>query len=167
MTKRDFHIGTITGVSGNIVYALIVALTEKSNGFVGFLKNVFTAQIPLWYFLVVIFAACLLVSLLMKRRKKKLPFLEHTEEEYMGIKFQWVWKLNDTTGHYEMDDFWPICPQCGLQLRVELYDRLESYHCTKGHCYDLNKVYNIKRDFIHKLQRDYKEYASQIDFPNL
>lgn len=167
MNKRDFFIGIITGVLGNIMYALIVALTEKSNGFADFMKNIITAQIPLWYFLIVILVACLFVLLLMKKPKKeKLAFLDHTEEEYMGIKFQWVWKLNDTTGHYEMVDFWPICPQCGMQLRVELYDTIDAYHCSNGHCFDLNKVLNLNRDLVHKLQRDFQQYASIIDYPD-
>ena len=167
MTTRELYVGTITGVLGNILYAVIVGLMEKSDSILGFLKNILTARIPLWYFLVVIIVACIIVFLMIQHRKKSLPFLKHTEEEYMGVKFQWVWKLDETTGHYHMEDFWPICPQCGLQLRVELYDPLNAYHCSNGHCYDLSKVYNLKKDLAHKIQRDYKEYASIIDYSNL
>lgn len=91
----------------------------------------------------------------------------HTEEEYMGYKFQWVWKLNEETGHYEMNDFWPICPQCGLQLRVDQYDPIDAYHCTNGHYVELDRMLSLKRDLLHKLQRDNKEYASIIDYPDL
>lgn len=132
-----------------------------------FLKNIITAQIPLWYFLVVFVVACIVVFLMIKIRKRKLAFLNHTEEIYMGVKFQWVWKFNEKSGHYEMYDFWPICPQCGLQLRVELYDPIKAYHCTNMHCYDLNIFLNLKRDLVHKLQRDYQEYSSIIDYPGL
>jgi hypothetical protein len=167
MTKRELYVGVITGVIGNILYALIVGMIKKSEGILSFLKNIITAEIPLWYFLVVIIVAYFIVLLMINNRKSKFAFLNHTEEDYMGFKFQWVWKLNEETGHYEMDDFWPICPQCGLQLRVELYDSIEAYHCSNGHCYDLNKVLNLKRDFVHKLQRDYQQYASLIDYPGL
>lgn len=78
-----------------------------------------------------------------------------------------MWKLDETTGHYKMEDFWPVCPKCGLQLRVELYDPSHAYHCSNGHYYDLDKVYNLKKDLVHKIQRDYKEFASLIDFSNL
>ncbi len=162
MTTRELYVGTITGVSGNILYAVIVGFVENANGFCGYLN----VQIPLWYFLVMIFVACTIVLIMIRIKKKRLPFLKHTEESYSGFEFQWVWKFNQETGRYEMDDFWPICPECGLQLRVELYDTERAYHCTKGHCYDLNKLLNIKRDLVHKLQRDYKEYVGIIDFPN-
>ena len=167
MTTRELYVGTITGVLGNILYAVIAGLLKESKGIMDFLKNIITAEIPLWYFLVVILVACFIVFLMIRSRKRKLAFLKHTEETYMGVKFQWVWKLNEKTGHYTMDDFWPICPQCGLQLRVELYDCINAYHCTNGHCYDFNQLYNIRRDLIHKLQRDYQEYASIIDFAGL
>ena len=74
---------------------------------------------------------------------------------------------DETTCNYRMADFWPVCPQCGLQLRVELYDSINAYHCTNGHRYDLNRVYNVKKDLVHKIQRDYKEFANMIDFSNL
>lgn len=167
MTKRELYIGTITGVAGNFVYALIEALGEKWDGLWVFLKNVITAQIPLWYFLVVVAAACLIVFLMLRGKKKQPAFLMHTEEEYMGYKFQWVWKLNEETGHYEMNDFWPICPQCGLQLRVDQYDPIDAYHCTNGHYVELDRMLSLKRDLLHKLQRDNKEYASIIDYPDL
>lgn len=51
MTKRELYIGTITGVAGNFVYALIEALGEKWDGLWVFLKNVITAQIPYGIFL--------------------------------------------------------------------------------------------------------------------
>lgn len=157
--------GTITGVLGNILYAVIAGAMEKADDILGFLVNILTAKIPLWYFLVVIIVAYAIVFLMIKSRKKKLLFLEHTEDIYNGMRFQWVWKFNKETGHYEMDDFWPICPRCGLQLRVELYDPIHAYHCTNGHIYNLNTTLNIKRDLVHKLQRDYKHYAGMIDFP--
>ena len=167
MTKHELYVGTITGVIGNILYAVIAGIMEKSNGTWDFFMNILTARIPLWYFMVTILIALAIVFLTIQHRKKKLAFLKHTEEEYMGIKFQWIWKLDDTTGHYYMDDFWPVCPKCGLQLRVELYDPIKAYHCTNGHYYDLNKLYNMEKDLIHKLQRDNKEYASMIDYSNL
>ena len=161
MTKHELCVGAITGVIGNILYAVIVGIMEKSDGICDILMNIFTAKIPS------ILIAFAIVFVIIHCRKKRFAFLKHTEEEYMGVKFQWVWKFDETTGHYRMDDFCPICPQCGLQLRVELYDTIEAYHCTKGHCYDLNKVYNLKKDLVHKIQRDYKEYASMIEYPNL
>ena len=167
MTKRELFVGAITGVIGNILYAVITGIMEKSDGILDFLMNILTARIPLWYFLVVIIIACIIVFLMIQHRKNSLAFLKHTEEEYMGFKFQWVWKYDEATRQYRMDDFWPVCPQCGLQLRVDLYDFERAYHCSNGHCYDLNKVYNLKKDLVHKIQRTYKEYASIIDYSNL
>lgn len=164
MTMRELYVGAITGIVGNILYAVIVGIM-KSTGFIDFFKHILTIQIPLWYFLAVLLVACFIVYLMIRKRKKKLAFLDHTEEKFGNFIFQWVWKLNEETGHYEMDDFWPICPMCGLQLRVDYYDRIDAYHCTKGHCYSLDEVLSIKRDLVHKLQRDYKEYANMIDFP--
>lgn len=167
MTKRELYVGTITGVAGNVIYAIIVGVMEKSDGLIGFLLNILTAKIPLWYFLVVIALSCIIVLIMIQHRKNHLAFLNHTEEEYNGFKFQWVWKYDETTCNYRMADFWPVCPQCGLQLRVELYDSINAYHCTNGHRYDLNRVYNVKKDLVHKIQRDYKEFANMIDFSNL
>lgn len=167
MTTRELLVGTITGVLGNVLFAVTVGLLKKSEGMVDFLKNIITAEIPLWYFLIVLLVASLLVFLMIRSRKNKLAFLKHTEEDYMGIKFQWLWKVDETTGHYYMDNFWPVCPQCGLQLRVDHYDPIRAYHCSNGHIYDLNRMYNLKKDLVHKLQRDYKEYSSMIDYSNL
>lgn len=167
MTKHELYVGAVTGVIGNILYAVIAGVMKKSEGIWDFLMNILTARIPLWFFLVTIMIAFAIVFITIHRRKNKFPFLKHTEEEYRGLKFQWVWKLDETTGHYKMEDFWPVCPKCGLQLRVELYDPTHAYHCSNGHYYDLDKVYNLKKDFVHKIQRDYKEFASLIDFPNL
>lgn len=167
MTTRELYVGTITGVLGNILYAVIVGIMKKSYGILDFFTNILTARIPLWYFLVVMALACLVVFLMIQQRKTQLAFLKHTEENFEGYKFQWVWIHDEATGHYRMDDFWPICPQCGKQLRVELYERVKSYHCTSGHFYDISTLYSIKCDLIHKLQRDYKEYASIIDFPSM
>ena len=164
MTAREIYVGAFTGIIGNMLYAIIVGIMKRSDGILDFLLSLLTAKIPFWYFLVVIMVACLIVLLMIRHRKKYLSFLKHTEEDYMGIRFQWVWKLNEANGHYRMDDFWPICPQCGNQLRVELYDRINAYHCTNGHFYDFDKLYNIRRDLIHKLQQDYKDYVSLIDF---
>ena len=140
---------------------------EKAEGIRDFFINILTAKIPLWYFLVSIMIAFIVALMTIHCRKKKLPFLNHSEEDYGGFKFQWVWKLEETTGHYRMDDFWPICPQCGMQLRVEKYDPIDAYHCSNGHLYNLNKVYNLKKDLVHKLQRDYEEYANMIDYSHL
>ena len=166
MTTRELYVGTITGVLGNILYAVITGVMKESDGILDFLMNILTARIPLWYFLVVIIFACLIVSLMIQHRKKNHAFLKHTEEIYDGVKFQWVWKVDEATGHYMMEDLWPICPKCGLQLRVDLYGSINDFHCSNGHCYDFNKVFNMEKDFVHKLQRDYKAYASIIDFPH-
>lgn len=164
MTKRELFVGTITGVIGNIIYAVIEGIMEKSNGIGDIFMNILTAKIPLWFFLITILIAFVIVFITILCKKKNLAFLNHTEEIYEGFKFQWVWKLDDKTGHYRMADFWPICPECGLQLRVDLYDRINAYHCSNEHYYDFNKLYNLRRDLVHKIQRDYKEYASIIDY---
>ncbi len=165
MTKRELYVGAITGVVGNILFAIIKGLMENSDGILDILVNILTAKIPLWYFFLVIVVACLIVFLMIQRRNKRLAFLKQTEEDINGFKFQWVWKLDEATGHYQMDDFWPICPKCGNQLRIEPYNVYDAYHCTNGHGYDFSKLYNIRRDLIHKLQREYKEYANMIDYP--
>lgn len=60
-----------------------------------------------------------------------------------------------------MSDLWPLCPTCGKQLRVELYNPF--YQCTNGHAYDLNNTISKKRDFLHEFQREYKDYADLMD----
>lgn len=87
MTKHELYVGAVTGVIGNILYAVIAGVMEKSEGIWDFLMNILTARIPLWFFLVTIMIAFAIVFITIHRRKNKFPFLKHTEEEYMGLKF--------------------------------------------------------------------------------
>lgn len=172
MTKNDIITGTVTGILGNFAYAFITGLKDESATIMESVLNILKAPIPLWYFLTVL----LVVGLLMyacvcvrtyRLSKKALPFLEVTERDYGGFTFQWVWTKNEETGKYEMSDLWPLCPQCHKQLRVELYDPIEGYHCSNGHVYDLHATLDIKRDFLHELQREFKKYADFMTLPDL
>lgn len=167
ITKKELLVGTLTGITGNIGYAFVLGLKEQADTSCQAIKNILCAPIPLWYFIIVILltSAVVLVMVEYRRRKSRsLPFLEVTERDYKGFTFQWVWRLNPETNKYEMEDFWPLCPHCHQQLRVELYDTVNGYHCTNGHIYNLHTTLNIKRDLIHELRREFKEYSNLIDF---
>lgn len=167
ITKRELVIGTLTGITGNIGYAFVLGLKEQSDTFCQAIKNILCAPIPLWVFIIAILVAAFVVFIMVEYRRRKsrsLPFLDVTERDYKGFTFQWVWRINTKTGKYEMDDFWPLCPQCHQQLRVEMYDSIRGYHCTNGHVYDLNGLLNIKRDLVHELRREFKDYTHLIDF---
>ena len=168
MTKKDIIIGTITGVLGNFAYAFIIGLNDKADSIMQSINNILTAQIPFWYFLLVIAVVGVMMYAWVsyckyKESKKRLPFLDVTERDNGGFTFQWVWKKNEETGKYRMYALWPLCPRCGKQLRVKLYDPIEGYHCTNGHVYDLSSTLDVKRDFLHKFQREFKEYANFMD----
>lgn len=163
MTKKDIIVGTIAGVLGNFAYAFIAGLENNSAKDV--LKNILTTQIPLWFSLLMVITVGVLFMWASYQKHKNhspvLPFLDVTEQEYGGFIFQWVWKKDEKTGKYKMSDLWPLCPTCGKQLRVELYN--PCYHCTDGHAYDLNYTISKKRDFLHEFQREFKDYADFMD----
>ena len=46
MTKHELYVGAVTGVIGNILYAVIAGVMEKSEGIWDFLMNILTARIP-------------------------------------------------------------------------------------------------------------------------
>ncbi len=166
LSKKEILIGTLTGVLGNVVYAVIATLGRNNGSLVGF-KAVICASIPLWYILLALVIACGVVVCMHYRRKNKLAFLQQTSQMEQGIEFQWVWVKNEESGKYEMEDFWPICPTCHKQMRVDLYDRIGHYHCSDNHIFDLTTILNIKRDLLHNLKREFKEYADYISYPKM
>lgn len=166
MTTKEIISGTIVGMLGNFAYALITSLQPPTESDGGGLKNILTAQIPLWFSLLMVITVGIILFMWTSYQKHKnhsqvLPFLDVTEQEYGGFIFQWVWKKDEKTGKYKMSDLWPLCPTCGKQLRVELYNPF--YQCTNGHAYDLNNTISKKRDFLHEFQREFKDYADLMD----
>lgn len=122
----------------------------------------------MWFSLLTLLISATVVLLMIECRKREQPqFLKVTKRERQGLEFQWIWKINDATGKYKMEDFLPICPECGNQLRTELYDINHTYHCSNGHEYNLTQVYNLKKDLVHELRREWAYYADKIEFPKL
>lgn len=169
LSKREIIIGTLTGILGNILYAIIQVIfaAVKPNNTLEFLKKLLTARIPLWYILLINLSLCAIFIYFVRKRMHKAPeFLSTTSHRCEGLEFRWVWKKN-VDGKYTMDDFWPICPQCGRQLRFELYDPYNAYHCLSGHCYDLHSVLNTKRELIHQLKQEFSEYSDIIEYSDI
>ncbi|MCM1220057.1 MAG: hypothetical protein NC548_36760 [Lachnospiraceae bacterium] len=163
ITLRELFSGTVIGIIGNIAYAVVLRLAGQASD----LSGVLTQEIPLWYILLTLLAgSAVMCTMIYRRTHKRPPFLAVTSRTEQGMEFRWIWKKNPETGRYEMHDFLPVCPVCGLQLRAELWDT-RGYHCTSGHNYDLSHTLNVKRDLLHKLKQEFLGHADIIDYPEI
>ena len=169
ISKRDIIIGTVTGILGNILYAVILliigVLTADDN--TKHIGNILTFPIPLWYVLLInIFIWTGLAYIVHRRSQRPPEFLKTTSRRCEELEFRWVWKKN-ADGKYTMDDFWPICLQCGKQLRIEMYDPFNAYHCLNGHTYNFERAISLKRELLHHLKQEFSEYSDIIEYPDL
>lgn len=93
MTTKEIILGTIVGMLGNFAYALITSLQPPTDSDGGGLKNILTAQIPLWFSLLMVITVGIILFMWASYQKHKnhsqvLPFLDVTEQEYGGFIFQ-------------------------------------------------------------------------------
>lgn len=168
LSRKELIVGTLTGVSGNIVYAVLQELAKNTSEVSISFVQVLCSPIPLWYFLVTLLVAGMAVwGMHVYSRHQKPAFLNRTGQVEQGLEFQWIWVKNEKTGKYEMKDFWPICPYCHEQLRMELYDPIKAYHCTNGHVQDIHITLNKKRDLLHKLKQEFKAYSDRITYSEI
>lgn len=161
LTKKEIVAGTVTGLLGNIAYAVIAWLL-KPDKVISF-KEFLSIPIPLWYVLLIIlliFSVLFIVTI----QKKKPVFLNHTEEKFKDLTFQWRWAYDKEKQKYFMKDLTPLCPACGNPLDINTV--YNAYCCTNGHSYSFDHLYAIRKDLLHKLKQQYKEDAGIIHFPD-
>ena len=110
--------------------------------------------IPIWLLALLLITSLLGASLILARvysHLRKDEWQSYTEDEFLGITWRW---------HYEgsrMKGFVPFCPQCGCQIRPQLFGGLYSPVATSFVCdnckLNISKLNEQYDDILNKIQR--------------
>ena len=153
------------GVVGSIIATILISVLNKIP--IESLKDVFTKDfivsvlkqpISLYSILLGVFVLIIIVYVI--RAKRNSAFLKETTMKMGGYLWHWNWRYDKEEKNYDMVDFLPLCPQCGVELRMGYGEHTHS--CVNGHHYNIQRYFELKSQIQTELRKKYPKEANLI-----
>lgn len=153
------------GVAGSVIATVIISILNKLP--LGNIKSVFTKEflvsmleqpIPLYAILISVLVLIIIVYVI--RAKRNPAFLKETSMKMGDFIWHWNWNYDKKEKNYDMVDFLPLCPQCGVELRMGYGEHTHS--CVNGHKYKVQRYFELKSQIKTELRKKYPKDANLI-----
>lgn len=153
------------GVAGSIIATIIISIcnslpiTDIKEFFTkDFLVSVLKQPLPLYTVLLGVLGLMIIVYVI--RVKRNPAFLKETSMIMGDFIWHWNWSYDKEEKNYDMVDFLPLCPQCGVELRMGYGEHTHS--CVNGHQYKVERYFELKSQIKTELRKKYPKEADLI-----
>lgn len=155
------------GVAASIIATIIISICNRLP--VNDIKELFTKNfivsiliqpIPLYAILLSVLVLMIIVYVI--RVKRKPAFLKETTMKMGGFIWHWNWNYDKDEKNYDMVDFLPLCPQCGVELRMGLGEH--THLCVNGHHYNIQRYFELKSQIKTELRKKYPRDTNLMAF---
>ena len=153
------------GVAGSIIATIIISIYNnlpfesiKSVFTKDFVVSVLEQPIPLFVILIIVLVLSIIIYYV--RSKHSPAFLKETSMKMGDYTWHWNWSYDNKEKNYDMVDFLPLCPQCGMELRMGLGEHTHS--CVNSHHYNIQRYFELKAQIKTELRKKYPPNANLI-----
>lgn len=159
----------IIGV-GSSLWSIISAMINKIN-FTDAWVDFWNLQLKLWWVAIILIVYIIVEFIRTKQTKK--DFLNYTQGEWSGTKWEWSWLYDRETNKYKISNLHMLCPQCktGVFNVATMYS--QNYECIScGYSIPVqamsNKPYSsqVEKEIQTEATRKFPTEVKHIEFKN-
>lgn len=153
------------GAAGSILATILLSIV---NGIIPdnwkeifsfeFIDEFFTQPIPLYWILILVFAISIIIYL--RRTKREPAFIKETSCKMGELTWHWRWEYDKNDKLWVMNDYYPLCPDCGKELRMGYGD--QDHSCVNGHHYQIQDYLKMKGQIVTDIANKYPKEADKI-----
>lgn len=158
----EFWGGVLASILASIILAIIEKMPLESVLSWSFIKSILTLPIPLYSIIFLFFLISVVLYTI--KMKRKPGFLEITFTRMGGFDWHWRWVYDKKEKDYDMADFLPLCPKCGMELRMGIGDT--THKCINSHSYRIGNYLELKAQIKSTIRSKYPKDADKISVSN-